>query len=246
MAGATGPAPTEDNVAAAMAGMPADLTELEIKASHRLAERRAERLYGPAKKPNDGVPVSPFSRDMVETGIVAAGTAKPAQVDAIKCERLPREGGAAGTVIGPTRPGVKGSGSGGGCRGGGTVGATGPTGNIGPVGDIGPTAAQPAQNASQVKHGGTSPSLDFLDDFFGADKRHVVAIKKHEGKTPDIKARHFDADDRAGQQKFITDHGAAGFDLYFSPNPIKGTLHKKAKKNDVVEARHLWIDLDPR
>ena len=34
--------------------------------------------------------------------------------------------------------------------------------------------------------------------------------------------------------------------IYFSPNPIKGTLHKKASKNDIAEARHLWIDLDPR
>ena len=98
----------------------------------------------------------------------------------------------------------------------------------------------------QAKQSGTSPSLDFLEDFFGADKRHLVAIKKHEAKKPDIKARHFDAMDRAGQQKFITDHSEAGFDLYFSPNPIKGTLYKKATKNDVIEARHLWIDLDPR
>src|SRR5262249_18965886 len=52
--------------------------------------------------------------------------------------------------------------------------------------------------------------------------------------------------DRAAQEKFIADCSAAGFDLYFSPNPIKGTLHKKAKKGDVAEARHLWIDLDPR
>ena len=68
----------------------------------------------------------------------------------------------------------------------------------------------------------------FLDDFFGTDKRHLVAIKKIKGKKPDIKARHFEASDRAGQQKFITDYGNAGFDLYFCPNPIKGTLHKKA------------------
>jgi hypothetical protein len=52
--------------------------------------------------------------------------------------------------------------------------------------------------------------------------------------------------DRAGQQKFITERSDAGFDLYFSPNPIKGPLHKKATKSDVVEARHLWIDRDPR
>jgi hypothetical protein len=101
-------------------------------------------------------------------------------------------------------------------------------------------------NAGKGSQSAASHSQDFLDDFFGSDKRHLVAIKKNNGKKPDIKARHFDAADRTGQQKFITDHGAAGFDIYFSPNPIMGTLHKKAKKNDVIEARHLWIDLDPR
>jgi Family of unknown function (DUF5906) len=89
-------------------------------------------------------------------------------------------------------------------------------------------------------------ALAFLDDFFGGHKRHLVAIRKLPRKNPVIEAHHFDAADRNGQQKFITDHSAAGFDLYFSPNPIKGILHKKASKNEVVEARHLWIDLDPR
>jgi hypothetical protein len=73
-----------------------------------------------------------------------------------------------------------------------------------------------------------------------------VAIRKNKDKKPDIKARHFKAADRDGQQKFITDYGAGGFDIYFSPNPVKGTLHKKATKNDIAEATHLWIDLDPR
>jgi len=109
-----------------------------------------------------------------------------------------------------------------------------------------PPGEQPGPNAGQAKQSGTSPSLVFLDNFFGSDKRHLVAIKKYEDKKTDIKAHHFDAADRNGQQKFITDYTAAGFDLYFSPNPIKGTLNKKAKKNDVAEARHLWIDLDPR
>ena len=88
-------------------------------------------------------------------------------------------------------------------------------------------------------------ALDFLNDFFGADKRHLVAIKKRNGKN-EIKAQHFDAADRAGHRAFITDNGNAGFDLYFMPNPVRGTLHKKASKNDIVEARHLWVDLDPR
>src|ERR1035437_3800631 len=105
---------------------------------------------------------------------------------------------------------------------------------------------QPTSGAGEDNQGGSSsPALDFLDDVFGMGKRHLVAIKKGNGKN-EIKARHFDAADRAGQQAFIADNGKAGFDLYFTPNPIKGTLHKKARKNDVVEARHLWVDLDPR
>ncbi|SHG24163.1 primase-helicase family protein [Bradyrhizobium erythrophlei] len=91
----------------------------------------------------------------------------------------------------------------------------------------------------------SNPALDFLDDIFGPDKRHLIGIKKTNGKT-EIKAQHFDAADRAGQQAFITENGNASFDLYFTPNPVKGTLHKKASKNDIVEARHLWVDLDPR
>jgi hypothetical protein len=121
------------------------------------------------------------------------------------------------------------------------LGSTG--GNTGPTGNTGPAGTQP--NASQAKQSDASPSLDFLDDFFGLNKRHLVAIRKNKDRKL-IKARHFEADDRDGQQKFITDCGAAGFDLYFSPNQIKGTLHKKATKNDVAEATHLWIDLDPR
>jgi Family of unknown function (DUF5906) len=103
------------------------------------------------------------------------------------------------------------------------------------------------QSSSGPGHDQCDPSLalDFLDDFFGTDKRHLVAIRKGQGKN-EIKAQHFDASDRAGQQAFIADNGNAGFDLYFSPNPIKGTLHKKASKNDILEARHLWADLDPR
>ena len=102
-------------------------------------------------------------------------------------------------------------------------------------------AASPAQDAMDA-----DVVLDFLDDFFGGDKRHLVAIKKRPNRSPIIRAGHFEAADRVGQEKFITEFGSAGFDLYFSPNPIKMTLHKKAKKDDVAEARHLWIDLDPR
>ena len=119
-----------------------------------------------------------------------------------------------------------------------------------PSPDCFPPAVEAAQQSSSQfgqadRSGSSNPALDFLADFFGPDKRHLVAIKKGNGKNA-IKAQHFDASDRAGQQAFIADNGNAGFDLYFSPNPVKGTLHKKAGKNDVLEARHLWVDLDPR
>jgi hypothetical protein len=110
-----------------------------------------------------------------------------------------------------------------------------------PPNSVGTEQAQQAEDAADP-----DAAVAFLDDFFGPDRRHIVAIKKNKDKKPDIKACHFDAGDCAGQLKFITGCGAAGFDLYFSPNPVKGTLHKKATKNDVAEARNLWIDLDPR
>ena len=107
---------------------------------------------------------------------------------------------------------------------------------------------QPLSNSGAGADSSANLSLDFLDDFFGSDKRHLVGIKKPDGKgkRPSINAKHFQASDRAGQEKFIADCGAAGFDVYFSVNPIKGTRHKKAKKGDVADARYFWIDLDPR
>jgi hypothetical protein len=109
-------------------------------------------------------------------------------------------------------------------------------------------AEQSVSNSGPEAGSSAGLPLDFLNDFFGGDKRHIVGIKKPDakGKRPIIKAKHFDAGDRAGQQQFIAELSAAGCDGYFSPNPIKGTLHKKAKKGDVAEARHVWIDLDPR
>ena len=203
-------------------------TELETEESRRQAARRNERLYGPAKKPDAAGTVFPFPGAAGPTGNIGPIWNGGVQGD--------------GKRTGPTGDAMPT----GNTDAMGGSGAANPRGNTGLTGYTGPTGTQPSPDASQVKQSGTSPSLDFLEDFFGADKRHLVAIKKREGKKPDINARHFDATDRAEQQKFITDHSNAGFDLYFSPNPIKGTLHKKATKNDVVEARHLWIDLDPR
>ena len=228
--GATGPGATEDFAAAAAAEL-TDQTDLEIQESRRQAELRAAQLGVPPKKTNGAglvLPVRSAAGPTGNTGPMWTGGVHGGGDGRHPIEMAVQDSGG---VSGPTRKNAP----------TGAAGTARNTGVQGGSGSTGPTGTQPGPTGTQARL-----SLDFLDDFFGADKRHLVAIKKREGKKPDIKARHFDATDRAGQQKFITDHSDAGFDLYFSPNPIKGTLHKKATKNDVVEARHLWIDLDPR
>ena len=93
-AGATGPAPTEGNVTAAVTAKLADRqltqTELEMQASRRLAERRAAGLGVSLKKTNGAAPITPSSLgETVDTGIAAAVTAKQAQAEGIKHETAP-------------------------------------------------------------------------------------------------------------------------------------------------------------
>jgi hypothetical protein len=58
-------------------------------------------------------------------------------------------------------------------------------------------------------------TLQFLDDVFGSRERHLIAYKEDE--TP--QGRRFPAHDRAGQQKFIDQHEAAGYDIhYYDPD----------------------------
>ena len=89
-AGATGTAPSESNYGA-VAADPPDLTALEIQESARLAKRRAERIYGPGKKPSGQVTVTPISCYRVDTAIDAAGTAKQAEAEGLKREMPPAE-----------------------------------------------------------------------------------------------------------------------------------------------------------
>jgi hypothetical protein len=85
-------------------------------------------------------------------------------------------------------------------------------------------------------------SLVFLDDFFGEARRTLYALKKPGAPI----AKTFDAPDKDGQRKFISGWNSRGYDIYFSPNPLKRAPVNKAGKVDVAEARWLWIDLDPR
>ena len=83
-AGATGPAPTEGNVTAAVTAQPENRqktqTELEMEAGRKAIERRA----GPVapKKNNGTTNVIPFSLgETIDSGIVAAVTAKQPQAE---------------------------------------------------------------------------------------------------------------------------------------------------------------------
>jgi hypothetical protein len=66
-----------------------------------------------------------------------------------------------------------------------------------PAADGFPNPGEVEQQSSlgSDQSGSSTPALDFLDDFFKADKRHLVAIKKGRSK-PEIRAQHFDAADR--------------------------------------------------
>src|SRR6476660_516141 len=66
--GVTGPAPNECNGAAAATAKLTDLTDLEIQESLLQADRRAARLYGPAKKPNGVGTILPFPGPSGPTG----------------------------------------------------------------------------------------------------------------------------------------------------------------------------------
>ncbi|MGB6509236.1 MAG: virulence-associated E family protein [Xanthobacteraceae bacterium] len=97
--GATGPAPTEGNVAPAIAAN-ADQTELEIQESRRQAERRAARLGVPLKKTSGTAPATPFPLgETIDTGIVAAVTAKQPQAEGIQRGTPPTEPSPAPKVV---------------------------------------------------------------------------------------------------------------------------------------------------
>ena len=77
MTGATGPAPAQGNIAAAVTAKLTDQTDLEMLEGRRQAERRAARL-GISPKTNGATPAAPFpAGETIDTGIVEAATQRP-------------------------------------------------------------------------------------------------------------------------------------------------------------------------
>lgn len=88
------------------------------------------------------------------------------------------------------------------------------------------------------------PLGDFLTVFHGERHSSLVAIKKG---TREIKFEDFaNGEDRGRKaQAWAEGWNAAGFEIYFSINPLKAPLGRKAKKSDILESRWVWIECDP-
>jgi hypothetical protein len=72
----------------------------------------------------------------------------------------------------------------------------------------------------------------------------LIAINR---ATHDIKAADFVMSETCAQeaQGWAEQWNAAGSEIYFSVNPLKEPLGRKASKQDVLEARWMWVDCDP-
>jgi hypothetical protein len=84
-------------------------------------------------------------------------------------------------------------------------------------------------------------AADFLKEFYGNEPRQLLWAEKGSMKG----ARTFAPDDDANLWRWVERQNATA-DIYFAINPLKHSLSKKAKKDDVREAAYLWIDLDPK
>jgi hypothetical protein len=100
----------------------------------------------------------------------------------------------------------------------------------------------------------TDATISFLRDFFGDGPWPLIAIKKIVGKEVKswIRAKTFLPFEDSVARNWMVTQQTEGFNLYFAINPLKPDpkigrpADKKATKDDVAEARYVWIDLDPR
>ena len=86
----------------------------------------------------------------------------------------------------------------------------------------------------------TGQAIDFLSRMYPEDTRHLVAISY----TGRIKAASFSVDETVAMEKWIEDRQGKA-NLYFHVNSLRpGLQGVKAKKNDIVAAPFLHVDID--
>ena len=99
-----------------------------------------------------------------------------------------------------------------------------------------------AQSAPSAAH----PAIMFLRAFYGEQPNWDLSVIK-EGNAPEPYC-FFGKDREARALDWIERMNKQGFDVYFNPNPLKEPLtrnHRKARKDDVAQAKWLYVDYDP-
>ncbi|MBK7362183.1 MAG: hypothetical protein IPJ01_07770 [Micavibrio sp.] len=94
-------------------------------------------------------------------------------------------------------------------------------------------------------------SIEFLKSFSPEHLWPLTAIypKGIPGlseREANIHTKTFLPEDYEECKKWIQAMNSRGWNIYFSINPPKKLLNKKAKKEDIAEIRWLYVDIDPR
>jgi hypothetical protein len=91
-------------------------------------------------------------------------------------------------------------------------------------------------------------AIVFLDQFLGDAPWPLVAIKPRDQASPEIVVNTIRQGPKRNEitTEWIGRHNSKGYNIYFSPNPLRHPLRKKATKDDVASAAWLWADIDPR
>ena len=94
-----------------------------------------------------------------------------------------------------------------------------------------------------TKESGLSP-WDLLCLFHEMRPWPLIAI---DGATGKIEAADFAKSETRDREAQVWAEAlnAAGYGIYFAVNPLKEPLGRKARKQDVLEARWMWVDCDP-
>jgi len=87
----------------------------------------------------------------------------------------------------------------------------------------------------------TAAAVRFLQDFSGGGLVQLTAIPP-DGKP---ETRSFQSSDTDCLYDFIEGHQGSS-NLYFTVNPLRGSLNKKPKKKDIAELAWAHVDMDPR
>ena len=89
-----------------------------------------------------------------------------------------------------------------------------------------------------------SEAAEFLERLRPGGPWMLITIKETDDPEPPIRAENFTDTDAA--QEFITRSNVNGTNVYYSVNPTKHAMSRKAKKEHIAAAEWLHVDADPK